>query len=60
MEFKNTETGVVWDITNDTHIKRCESDPNYEKVEEKKVTPKKTNTGATKTTQRKKATSAEK
>lgn len=44
MFFKNKETGLVWEVVDEDHIKRCQNDPNYEEVEEQKqeATPKST------------------
>lgn len=33
MWFKNRETGIQWDVTDEELIKRLESNDNYEKVE---------------------------
>lgn len=56
MKFKNKETGVVWDIVDETHIKRCENDSNYEKVVEKKKSEKKEEKTTSNTTAKKKST----
>ncbi|WP_198510385.1 hypothetical protein [Bacillus solitudinis] len=46
MKFKNKLTGLVWDVVDADHIKRCEKDKNYEevKVEKPKPTSKTTTT----------------
>ncbi|UOQ47743.1 hypothetical protein MUN88_17065 [Gracilibacillus caseinilyticus] len=49
MKFKNKKTGIVWDINNETHIKRLQSNKDYEKVAEKKTTSKTTKTNGNKT-----------
>jgi hypothetical protein len=36
MFFKNKSTGVVWEVVANDHINRCQNDPNYEVVEDKK------------------------
>jgi hypothetical protein len=37
MWFKNKETGVQWDVTDEELIKRLEKNANYEKVELEKT-----------------------
>jgi hypothetical protein len=32
MYFKNLQTGVVWEVTDTDHVKRCQNDKNYEEV----------------------------
>jgi hypothetical protein len=36
MFFKNKETGLIWEVTHEAHIKRCMKDPNYEEAVEPK------------------------
>lgn len=32
MFFKNKTTGLIWEVTQPDHIKRCQNDDNYEEV----------------------------
>ncbi|WP_186320637.1 hypothetical protein [Fictibacillus phosphorivorans] len=41
MFFKNKETGLIWEVTDVDHIKRCNADSNYEEVPEPKKTKEK-------------------
>lgn len=36
MFFKNMETGLIHEVTNEDHINRCLNDLNYEEVKPKK------------------------
>mgnify|MGYP005759972495 CR=1 FL=1 len=56
MLFKNKLTGLVWDVVDPDHIKRCQNDDNYEVVEK----PKETTKSTTKTTARKTVNKAKK
>ncbi|ARK30774.1 hypothetical protein [Halalkalibacter krulwichiae] len=40
MKFKNKLTGLVWEVVDPDHIKRCKKDANYEEVREVKSTSK--------------------
>lgn len=40
--FKNTETGLVWEVTGEDTVKRCENDSNYEEVAAPNEKPKRT------------------
>jgi hypothetical protein len=46
LKFKNKLTGLVWDVVDADHIKRCTKDANYEEV--KAVKPKPTSKPTTK------------
>lgn len=37
MFYKNKQTGLIWNITDENILARISKDPNYEKVEEQKV-----------------------
>ncbi|MDQ1003970.1 hypothetical protein QFZ28_004370 [Neobacillus niacini] len=41
MFFKNKETGLVWEVVDEDHIKRCQNDPSYEEVKTEVEQPKK-------------------
>ncbi|MEH6957223.1 hypothetical protein [Neobacillus drentensis] len=43
MFFKNLQTDLVWEVSDPTHIKRCQNDEDYEevKIEEPKKESKK-------------------
>ncbi|MGG3925682.1 hypothetical protein ABET51_06745 [Metabacillus fastidiosus] len=40
MLFKNLTSGLIWEVTDPDHIKRCTNDSNYEEVKDNKATGK--------------------
>jgi hypothetical protein len=37
MFFKNKDTGLVWEVIDEDHIKRCKNDSSYEEVVQQEI-----------------------